>query len=965
MHEQRAHKNWHDERQVENIDHKKAPWSAEELALLARQEAQLVLDGVKFINQALLPIFKNRSLESIKGQRKSLRHKERVLQIIQELTEENTVANTMVNIQPELPNRNTFLVSIQDLFRQLKPLNGNQFQPDRLGRICENISIWSKEKVHEELELYLLHILPLKQKQRIKASQSAPERKTSKRQMRRAEYAKIQRAWRKNPCKCLRIILKGKSEATPPAKQDMIQFWRTTMTNGTNTSPENETKQPVINELWSPVTTDEIKQSFPELNTSPGPDGLSSRQMRAIPLHILARVFNLFLICGKLPRHLLKARTTLIPKKDGAQNPEDYRPITVQSVLTRTFHKVLARRLVQFIQLDKRQKAFLPTDGCASNTFDLDMILRYHRQFFKPLYMASIDIAKAFDSVSHDTIRDSLHIKGVPSPMVEYIMDTYSRSSTTLTSNGWESGEIHPTCGVRQGDPLSPILFNIIIDRLLRRIPPEIGVSVENIHFNALIFADDMLFFATTPNGLQIMINTASEFLAKCGLLINATKSFTVALRTVPHMKKSVVDGKAQFLCLGQKLPALKRESEWKYLGVPFTPEGRTLTKPEEQLQGALDKLTKAPLKPQQRLFALRVMVLPGLYHLLTLGSTTLSRLKKIDALTRAAARKWLDLPHDVTNAYFHANVNDGGLSIPSMRWLMPLHRKVRLQNFIGVGQTTNSYLTQELQRATKRLTENRVDYDSSESLEKRWAILLHGSIDGKGLRESRKTPQQHHWVTDGSKFLSGRDFVNATKLRINAMPTRSRTARGRRRNRLCRGGCNAVETLNHVLQQCHRTHRTRIERHNAIINYVKRALVKKCERVEEEPLFVTAEGNRKPDLIAIQQDKAIVLDAQIVSEHIDLDTAHTNKVEKYQPLNEAIKDRYVVNDVSYYTATLSYRGVWSAKSSKGLFDIGILKKKELKIIATRVLVGGLNAFWRFNKTTNVRHNILPRTGVG
>lgn len=68
--------------------------------------------------------------------------------------------------------------------------------------------------------------------------------------------------------------------------------------------------------------------------------------------------------------------------------------------------------------------------------------------------MASMDIAKAFDSVSHITIRDTLHIMGLPCPMVSYIMDTYQRSVTILTCGDWESDEILLTCGVKQGNPL-------------------------------------------------------------------------------------------------------------------------------------------------------------------------------------------------------------------------------------------------------------------------------------------------------------------------------------------------------------------------------------------------------------------------------------------------------------------------------------------------------------------------------
>lgn len=239
----------------------------------------------------------------------------------------------------------------------------------------------------------------------------------------------------------------------------------------------------------------------------------------------------------------------------------------------------------------------------------------------------------------------------------------------------------------------------------------------------------------------------------------------------------------------------------------------------------------------------------------------------------------------------------------------MPLHRRLRIQTFgMNEGAAASPYINIEIQRTIRRLTESGVDYRSSDKLEKRWAALLYKSIDGKGLKESRKTPNQHQWVTEGNRFLSGKDFINATKVRINALPTRSRTARGRVADRACRGGCGKAETLNHVLQVCHCTHRAREQRHQAITSYLKRGLPIKHERVEDEPHFNTSQGLRKPDLIAVKDNQALVIDAQVVGDQIDLDTAHTSKVEKYQPLENAIKDQYTVQHVLFATATLSTR---------------------------------------------------------
>lgn len=952
---------------MQGIVNKKVPWSREELALMAREEARLTIEGVQFINQALLPIFNTRTLESIKGQRRNQKYKSTVLHIMEEM--KNELGNTNpASTGDQNPQVSQLVPQIQELFSKLRPLKDGEFEAGRLDRICKNLSVWSTEKVFEEIEIYLLKIFPSTSgKRKAKGPQfGQTEVIQSRRLVRRIDYARTQKAWSRNPCKCLKVILKGKSAAQTPAKDIMVKFWMTTMTEGATTSPKYEAKRETLGKLWCPIYPDEVKAAFPANSTCPGPDGLTIRQLKAIPLGVITRVFNIFLLCGKVPTHLLKSKTTLIPKKDGAKGPEDFRPITVSSVLTRTFHKILAGRMTKAIKFDERQKAFLPKDGCAENIFNLDVILRYHRQHFKPMYIASMDIAKAFDSVSHKTIRDTIEIMGLPDPMIEYIMNVYERSTTFLKCDRWESDRFKPTCGVKQGDPMSPIIFNMVMDRLLRKIPAEIGVDIDGNHYNAFAFADDMIFVASTPIGLQSTIDIASEYLTDCGLRINSTKSFTVAIRNVPHVKKSVIDGKAQFLCLGNKLPALRREDEWRYLGVPFTPEGQALVKPEKELTQAIEQLSKAPLKPQQRMFALRVMVLPGLYHQLTLGNITLSRLKKVDNITRAAVRRWCRIPHDVANAYIHASAREGGMSIPSVRWLMPLHRHTRLAKLSGKPNASNSYIQQEQQKAMRRLIDGKNIIDTLAKLDDRWANMLHSACDGQGLKESRKVPQQNRWVTQGTRLVSGRDFINMIKFRINAMPTKSRTARGRIKDRSCRGGCRAIETLSHVSQVCHRTHRARIERHDAITAYVKRALAKDYDNIVDEPHFTTEVGLRKPDLIATKGNRALVIDTQIIGENVDLAQAHKNKIEKYGLLEDSIKKRMNVQHVDFTSVTLSYKGIWSAHSAEDLVRRNILKKKELAVISTRVLVGGLSSFWRFNRTTTTAGGMLGRRlGIG
>ncbi|KAL0098558.1 hypothetical protein PUN28_020514 [Cardiocondyla obscurior] len=461
------------------------------------------------------------------------------------------------------------------------------------------------------------------------------------------------------------------------------------------------------------------------------------------------------------------------------------------------------------------------------------------------------------------------------------------------------------------------------------------------------------------------MINQVTDFLKSCGMNINPNKSMTVAIRAAPHLKKTAVDTQITFTSGRQKLPNLNREDHWKYLEISFSPEGRDKYKPIEVIEPLLKTLEKAPLKPQQRLYALRTAVIPRLCYRLALGAVTIGTLNKADNIIRSATRKWLALPHDTPKAYFHATVKDGGLGIPSIRWLAPLQRRGRIIAALRTHESRNmnEFARKEIAICDRRLTESGTTYTNNDMITNRWAQLLYKAVDGAGLKTSNKVQQQHNWIADGTRMLSGKDFILCNKVRIGALPTKSRCGRGRTTERRCRAGCAAQETLNHILQQCHRTHAARINRHNAVVAYIARKMPRCGYEVFQEPVLETCNGKRKPDLIGVIGRTALVIDGQVVSEQTDLNQAHMRKVNYYNEptVTQAIMDKYNVQNIKITSITLSWKGVWSPRSAAELRKLGLITTKDLKVLSCRVLIGDLAAYRIFNATTTVQY----RRGVG
>jgi Reverse transcriptase (RNA-dependent DNA polymerase) len=195
---------------------------------------------------------------------------------------------------------------------------------------------------------------------------------------------------------------------------------------------------------------------------------------------------------GRIDPEVLHARTVFIPKCDRPQTPGEFRPIGITSVIIRQLHRIFAQRLRAFHGYDDRQKAFCNVDGTAENLLLLKAILDDSKRERRELHVVSVDIRKAFDSLSHSSIIETITGLGCPRPFVEYVKWVYDHATTNLHYGG-HSQRAKVQNGVLQGDPLSPVVFNYLIDRALRTLNDNIGYPLQGKRINCIAFADDII----------------------------------------------------------------------------------------------------------------------------------------------------------------------------------------------------------------------------------------------------------------------------------------------------------------------------------------------------------------------------------------------------------------------------------------------------------------------------------------
>ncbi|KAJ8884636.1 hypothetical protein PR048_016493 [Dryococelus australis] len=340
--------------------------------------------------------------------------------------------------------------------------------------------------------------------------------------------------------------------------------------------------------------------------TSLGPDGITASDWGKVPDNFKICIFNLFLLAETIPEWIFAARMVLILKASQPTVATDF-------------------RIQNGIKIKPEQRAFIENDGQAKNIMLLVEVLHTGTSWGKPLYAAVLDVRKAFDMVSHTPLMEILRARGLPHNILRHIWQMYLVGKTTIQLPG-----VPVKQWMKQGDPLYPILFNIVMDEALRDQEASVGFRLGGEVASRQAFADDVVLLVGSRAGLHNNLYRMSRVLEQFGLRLSAAKSFSLAMAA-----------------------------------------------------GPLERIYSALLKPYQRIELLKVFLLPSLIYHLSLVKVTMGTLKACDVIIRAAVCRWLRLPHDTALGFFPAACSAGGLGIPSLVRSVPVWILGRLRNVL------------------------------------------------------------------------------------------------------------------------------------------------------------------------------------------------------------------------------------------------------------------------------------------
>ena len=251
-----------------------------------------------------------------------------------------------------------------------------------------------------------------------------------------------------------------------------------------------------------------------------------------------------------LIRNINSTFLVLIPKKDNPEELRDFRPIGLCNVIFKTLTKIIANRIKPVLNqvIGPTQCSFIPGRHRSDNIIIAQEVVHSMRikQGNIGFMTIKIDLEKAYDRLNWNFLLQCLEDLNLPYHILEIVASCISSPSMQLLWSGEKTEEFFPSRGIRQGDPLSPYLFVICMERLTHMIQERIDKHLWNPitlcnggpPLSHLFFADDIILFAEVSLQQAIIIREClNDFCASSGMKVNNSKTRVYFSKNVNHTR--------------------------------------------------------------------------------------------------------------------------------------------------------------------------------------------------------------------------------------------------------------------------------------------------------------------------------------------------------------------------------------------------------------------------------------------
>ena len=248
-------------------------------------------------------------------------------------------------------------------------------------------------------------------------------------------------------------------------------------------------------------------------------------------LKVLFCIMQVVFRSAVFPRGWTSNFLKAIYKKDSADDPDNYRGLAIAPAISKLYCMILLHRLETYMVENKilspNQIGFQRGYRTSDHIYLLKTLVTKVLRKKKKVYAAFIDFKKAYDTVDRSILLKSLHNNGVQGPLLKNLKAMYENVSYAIKLSNGVMDPIASNLGLKQGCPLSPLLFNIYINDLGTYLkdngPGNLNVNGTNV--NHFLYADDLVLLAESREKLQEHLDGLNKFAKAKELTVNTKKS--------------------------------------------------------------------------------------------------------------------------------------------------------------------------------------------------------------------------------------------------------------------------------------------------------------------------------------------------------------------------------------------------------------------------------------------------------
>ena len=413
------------------------------------------------------------------------------------------------------------------------------------------------------------------------------------------------------------------------------------------------------------VTTEEVRGTINMLNSnkSPGIDGFTSEFYKAYIDELsedIAELYNNAFMKGILDENITEGIITLLYKKNCPSHIKNWRPISLLNIDYKILSKLMANRLKPIMKklIKKHQSCGVKGRSIHDNIETVIKLMEYVNEYAwrDGCYLLCVDLEKAFDRIEHQYMYSTLAKFGLGNRFIKWVKLMYTDIRSQVLINGHLSNKIKIERSVRQGCPLSMLLFVLCNEPLLNQI--ELNEKIEGYklpggtNLKSMAYADDTSFIITKENEIEEIVEQYRMFRKASGEKINIEKT---EILKMGKPKEGLSDRWKQF-----------EKTQIKYLGVWLTESEMMALNMETVIKKIKKKITywkTRNLSLWGRVYVTKTVLLNNIWHALQNIEVIPKEIKKIKK--EIFEFIWRDRGHDpIERKTLELPIEEGGLGI-------------------------------------------------------------------------------------------------------------------------------------------------------------------------------------------------------------------------------------------------------------------------------------------------------------